>query len=113
MSFYSKLREGTIIRMLVFFSYKLITFLLIAILLPIFNSLVERIVGFSFRISILKLFWFFVFSCAIDFCEILSFSRYILNNFQIMMSAINYGKSILELSLMQEIILYTYLLGLY
>ena len=78
MSFVKKLREGTIIRILVFFMYKLIFLLSTFLLLTLMNSFVEKFTGFPLNISVINLLSFIVISNIIDVFKYLVFQGKIL-----------------------------------
>ena len=73
MLFFAKLREGTIIRILVFYSYKLLYIFAIFLFLTIFNSYFEQFVSFSFKFSFWNLLSFVMISNLIDLAKYLVF----------------------------------------
>jgi hypothetical protein len=73
MSFITRLREGTYIRILVFLLYKFIFLIVTLLTLALLNPLIVKFIGIPFRISVLNLFYFFGISSLIDIAKYLVF----------------------------------------
>ena len=73
MTYFLKLREGTIIRLLVYFIYKIIFLIITFLILTLMNPLIFKVIGFSFNISVINLLSFYGISNLIDIAKYLVF----------------------------------------
>ena len=73
MTYISKLREATIIRILVFFMYKIIFITFTFLILTLMNPILIKVLGFTLKLSLINLLSFIAISNLIDIAKYLVF----------------------------------------
>ncbi len=73
MSFKSRLREGTLMRILAFYLYKFIFLVIVFLIITLFNPLITKLIGIPVRVTIINLLYFVGISYLIDGAKFLVF----------------------------------------